>query len=59
MQKKICGIYYSKYLNIKVIGLKCPLVGYYVSANDNEFFDFVENVSNITQDMIIEWKYID
>ena len=35
------GIYYSKYLELKVKGYEYPLIGYYVNANDDQFFDII------------------
>lgn len=35
------GIFYSKYLELKVTGYEHPVIGYYVKANDDQFFDFI------------------
>lgn len=35
------NIHYSEYLLIKVKGYSYPFIGYYVKANDDEFFSFI------------------
>ena len=42
------GISYSDWLLIKVEGFEHPFIGYYVKANDDEFFDkFVSSVHHL------------
>lgn len=54
------GIFYSEYLLIKVKGYEHPFVGYYVKANDDEFFDIYPEVSEIVnQEDITHYRYID
>ena len=54
------GIFYSEYLLLKVKGYEHPFVGYYVKANDYEFFDIYPEVSEIVnQENITHYRYID
>ena len=54
------GIFYSEYLLLKVEGYEHPFVGYYVKANDDEFFDIYPEVSEIVnQENITHYRYID
>lgn len=55
------GIFYSDYLLIKVRGYEHPFIGYYVKAEDDEFFDFIHNDIDmqIKQVDIIGWRLID
>ena len=55
------GIFYSEYLLIKVKGFEHPFVGYYVKANDDEFFDFIQRDLEewIKQEDIISWRLIE
>ena len=54
------GIFYSEYLLLKVKGYEHPFVGYYVKANDDEFFDIYPEVSEIVnQENITHYRYID
>ena len=54
------GIFYSEYLLIKVKGFEHPFIGYYVKANDDEFFDIYPEVSEIVnQEDITHYRYID
>ena len=54
------GISYSDWLLIKVEGFEHPFIGYYVKANDDEFFDIYPEVSEIVnQEDITHYRYID
>lgn len=55
------GIFYSEYLLIKIKGYEHPFVGFYVKANDDEFFDFIQDYIQkwINQEDIIGWRLID
>ena len=54
------GISYSDWLLIKVEGFEHPFIGYYVKANDDEFFDLYPEVSeNVNQEDITHYRYID
>lgn len=51
------GIYYSKYLELKVNGYEYPLIGYYVYANDDQFFDIIsEKDDDIKQEDITHFR---
>lgn len=51
------GIYYSKYLELKVNGYEYPLIGYYVNANDDQFFDIIsEKDDDIKQEDITHFR---
>ena len=54
------GISYSDWLLIKVEGFEHPFIGYYVKANDDEFFDIYPEVLEIVnQEEITNYRYID
>ena len=54
------GIFYSDDLLLKVKGFNHYLTGYYVKANDDEFFDIYPEVSGVVnQDDITHYRYID
>ena len=55
------GIFYSEYLLLKVKGYEHPFVGYYVKANDDEFFDFIQDYIQrlIPQEDITHWRPIE
>ena len=54
------GISYSDWLLIKVEGFEHPFIGYYVKANDDEFFDIYPEVSEVVnQEYITHYRYID
>ena len=54
------GISYSDWLLIKVEWFEHPFIGYYVKANDDEFFDIYPEVSEVVnQDDITHYRYID
>lgn len=54
------GVSYSDWLLIKVEGFEHPFIGYYVKANDDEFFDIYPEVSeNVNQEDITHYRYID
>ena len=54
------GISYSDWLLIKVEGFEHPFIGYYVKANDDEFFDIYPEVSVVVnQEDITHYRYID
>lgn len=55
------GIFYSEYLLLKVKGYEHPFVGYYVKANDDEFFDFIQDYIQrvISQEDITHWRPIE
>lgn len=54
------GIFYSDDLLLKVKGFDHYLTGYYVKANDDEFFDICPEVSEIVnQEDITHYRYID
>ena len=53
------GISYSDWLLIKVEGFEHPFIGYYVKANDDEFFDIYPEVLEIVnQEEITNYRYI-
>jgi len=54
------GISYSKYLEIKVKGYQHPFIGYYVKANDDQFFDFIHKTvdEGIKQDEITHYRFV-
>lgn len=54
------GIYWSEYLEIKVKGYKHPFIGYYVKANDDQFFDFIHKTidEGIKQADITHYRFI-
>ena len=54
------GIFYSDDLLLKVKGFDHYLTGYYVKANDDEFFDIYPEVSDVVnQEDITHYRYID
>ena len=54
------GIFYSDDLLLKVKGFNHYLTGYYVKANDDEFFDIYPEVSEVVnQEDITHYRYID
>lgn len=54
------GILYSDYVLIKIKEYEHPFIGYYVKANDDEFFDFTpEILLDIKQDEITHWRPIE
>ena len=54
------GILYSDDLLLKVKGFDHYLTGYYVKANDDEFFDIYQEVSDVVnQEDITHYRYID
>ena len=54
------GIFYSDDLLLKVKGFNHYLTGYYVKANDDEFFDIYPEVSGVVnQEDITHYRYID
>ena len=54
------GIFYSKYLEIKVKGYEHPFIGFYVKANDDQFFDFIHKTvdEGIKQDEITHYRFV-
>ena len=54
------GIYWSEYLEIKVKGYNHPFIGYYVKANDDQFFDFIHKTvdEGIKQEDITHYRFI-
>lgn len=54
------GIHYSKYLEIKVKGYDHPFIGYYVLANDDQFFDFIHKSmqDEIRQTDITHYRFV-
>jgi len=51
------GIYYSKYLELKVNSYEYPLIGYYVNANDDQFYDIIsEKDDDIKQEDITHFR---
>lgn len=54
------GIYWSEYLEIKVKGYTHPFIGYYVKANDDQFFDFIHKTvdEGIKQEDITHYRFI-
>lgn len=55
------GVFYSEYLLLKVKGYEHPFIGYYVKANDDEFFDFIQDHIQrlISQEDITHWRPIE
>ena len=54
------GVSYSDWLLIKVEGFEHPFIGYYVKANDDEFFDIYPEVSGVVnQEDITHYRYIE
>lgn len=50
------GLHYSAYVQLKVIGFDdCPVVGYYVKYDDDEFFETFAKES-ILQENITHWR---
>jgi hypothetical protein len=53
------GIYYSKYLELKVNGYDYPLIGYYVNANDDQFYDIIsEKDDEIKQEDVTHYRFV-
>lgn len=51
------GIYYSKYLELKVKRYDYPLIGYYTLANDDQFFYIIsEKDDDIKQEDITHFR---
>jgi len=51
------GLHYSAYVQLKVIGFDdCPVVGYYVKFDDDEFFETFAKES-ILQENITHWRH--
>ena len=59
--KKERGIFYSDYVLIKADGYEHHFVGYYVNACDDEFFDFISEITSksIKQTDITYWRPIE
>lgn len=60
-KKDVEGVYYSENLLLKVKGYDHPFVGYYMKAEDDEFFEFIpEFITNeIMQEAITHWRLIE
>jgi len=54
------GINYSKYLEIKVKGYEHPFIGFYVKANDDQFFDFIHKSvdEGIKQEDVTHYRFV-
>jgi len=54
------GILYSEYLEIKVKGYEHPVIGYYINANDDQFFDFIYSKlgEKIPQEDVTHFRFI-
>jgi len=54
------GIFYSKYLEIKVKGYEHPFIGFYAKANGDQFFDFIHKTvdEGIKQDEITHFRFV-
>jgi len=54
------GIFFSKYLEIKVKGYVHPFIGFYVKANDDQFFDFIHKSvdDEIKQADVTHYRFI-
>lgn len=51
------GIYYSKYLELKVTRYDYPLIGYYVNSKNDQFFDIIsEKDDDIKQEDITHFR---
>lgn len=55
------NVQYSEHILLKVNGYDHPFIGYYMKANDDEFFEFVpESITNeFMQELITHWRPID
>jgi hypothetical protein len=55
------NVQYSEHILLKVNGYDHPFIGYYMKANDDEFFEFVpESITNeFMQELITHWRLID
>ena len=55
------NIFHSEWLLLKVKGFEHPFIGYYVKANDDEYFDLIQDYINkiIYQNDITHYRYID
>ena len=60
-KKDVEDVYYSENLLLKVKGHDHPFVGYYMKAEDDEFFEFIpEFITNeIMQEAITHWRLIE
>lgn len=55
------GICYSEYILLKIKGYEHPYVGFYVKANDDEFFDLIHLKFDkyVKQEDITHWRQIE